>query len=408
MGSCCGKDAVSQKSPETVISEEIKPFSPILPEDKPLPIVPKPSPVKWYHKVGISTSDPLLLIRGYEEEPVVSLEEALKPFDGKIEYLAAQINQAKTTCHYPSEHGLTHDESAAIYLNSMQGDNKSVYEHLEEAWEEARKPNDRSHMVPWFRYLKLLRSALNKLPDVEGEVWQGTANDSDLEKKLRSDSLQFYTGAGFCSTSQDEVKDDLKGNSESRKILAGYKSADVKDVAKYTEGNKKDFIQWPGMKLNKSKIIEVDEDGTLTFHFKGQASEYHSPEPSDHEDSNLETPQPETHDSESTSCVSSEESSIRPISADSVKPVIESLSIYPTRAMKYYFTKHFICPAKHCGNFCNADHAPDHCHGFIHLSHKCSHHCGPGFRCYRCKKHITKLHECITCHWRLCKDCCFK
>ena len=279
MGCCCGKGAdpkeiavaTSSENPSTETSDDDTRL-----EEKPLPIVPTSAPVKWYHNVGIRTSDPLLLIRGYEKEPVVSLEEALKLFNGKIDNLFAQINQAKTNCHYPSEHGLTWDESAAIYLYSMQGDIKSVYEHLEEAWEEAGKANDRSHMVPWFRYLKLLRSALNKLPEAEGEVWQGTADDSDLEKQLRSDSLKFYTGPGFCLTSQEEAKDYLKGNSESRMILTGYKSADVKDVAMYTEGNKKEFIQWPGMKLNKSKIIEVDEDGTLTFHFKGQESECHS------------------------------------------------------------------------------------------------------------------------------------
>ena len=60
------------------------------------------------------------LIDGYEDEPLVSLEEALKPFDGKIDQLSYYIKEAKTKCHYPSEHSLTHDESAAIYIYTMK------------------------------------------------------------------------------------------------------------------------------------------------------------------------------------------------------------------------------------------------------------------------------------------------
>lgn len=312
MGCCCGKAVVPQKDLEPVILEELRPSSPILPEEKPLPIVSKRSPVKWYYKVGISISDPLRLIRGYEEEPVVFLEEALKPFDGRIDDLAAQINQAKTNCYSSNPHGLTHDESAAIYLYSMQGDGDSVYGHLEKAWEEAGKANNRSYMVPWFRYLKLLRSALDKLPDAEGEVWQGTASDPDLAKTLRVGSSHFYSGLGSCAGSPEELNHDPRGKSEAQKALGpnkstdakevaehkkndsteleihlegdsrspdtfvGYKLVDAKDVSGYTAYNKKESMIWPGVKLNIGKIPPRDKNGKLILHLTGEARKSHS------------------------------------------------------------------------------------------------------------------------------------
>ena len=263
--------------------------------------VHEPTDEVHLNDVGISTTNPLHLIDGYEKEPVVSLEESLEPFDGKIKNLATQIKHAKASCPQKNRHGLTHDEAAAIYLYSMQGDPNSVHEHLERAW----KTNDRPKMKPWFRYLKLLRSGLDKLPDAKGEVWTGTEYDPTLAHTLQSNSSPFYTCMGSCSTSVNELKRDLQeksisrgkygrnksangkdvgeykkkdtkggkkaqeGNSEPQVILVGYKSVDGKDTAGYTEGNKKGVMLWPGMKLGKGPQSTTDGDGTIVMHFKG-------------------------------------------------------------------------------------------------------------------------------------------
>ena len=230
--------------------------------------VRKPSYVGNLNDLGISTTDPLRLIDGYEREPLVSLEESLAPFDGYIQYLPDQISRAKTNCYYSNPHGLTRDESAAIYLYSMQGDPNSVHEHLERAW----KTNDRSQMKPWFRYLRLLKSGLNKLPDAKGEVWKGTAYDPNLANTLQSNSLPFYTCMGSCSTSMNEVRHDLHGKSGSRMILAGYKSVDGKDASGYTANKSNTGMIWPGAKVNKLKSGETDDSGSFIMHLTGSFS----------------------------------------------------------------------------------------------------------------------------------------
>ena len=220
------------------------------------------------NKVGISTTDSLLLINGYEKEHIVSLEEALKPFDGKIAHLSDQIKKAKNECHFPSEHNLTHDESAAIYLYSMRGNDDNVHNHLQRAWDSG----DRSQMKPWLKYLKLLKSGFDKLPNSKTDVWQGTHYQKDLEKTLQSSSFPLYTCMGSCLPSVNDIKNHLNEKSGSKMILVSYKYVNGKDITDYTEDHLKAVMLWPGVKINKAKEHDVDARGSLTIHLMGKSS----------------------------------------------------------------------------------------------------------------------------------------
>jgi hypothetical protein len=91
------------------------------------------SPNSPFPKTGMSKSNPLNLIRGYKNEPLVLLEEALQPFYGKIPHLSKYIKEAKTKCYYLATPILTRDESAAIYIYTMKWDNRCLYHHLQAA-----------------------------------------------------------------------------------------------------------------------------------------------------------------------------------------------------------------------------------------------------------------------------------
>ncbi|CAF1213113.1 unnamed protein product [Adineta steineri] len=298
-----------------------------------------------FSKIGISTTNPLLLIKGYKNKPLLPLEEALKPFNGKIPQLDEQIKEAKSKCHYPSEHNLTHDESAAIYLYSMGGNENSIYNRLQKSW----ASNSRTQMKPWFKYLKLLKTGLNKLSNVEVEAWQGTFYDKNLEKTLTSNSLKLYTCMSPCSPSVQQVKNDIHGQANSKKILVGYRSVNGKDVTNYTVNNQKEIMIWPGIKLNRSKENEHDEHGSLIFHLTGKKNS--------------------------------------------------------RRKKVNQREKHFVCPTIYCHNYCRGGHALNHCYGFSHLSHQCSHHCGPISKCFLCRKHLPNLRECKQCHVVFCEEC---
>jgi hypothetical protein len=244
------------------------------PTPTPTPPSRRPTIVGRYNKIGISKTDPLLLIIGYEYEPTVSLEEALEPFHGKIPYLDYQISDAKSNCLRRSKHHLTDDESAALYLYLTKEDEDNVHNHLQEAWDK----NNRKQMKPWLKYLKLLSNALNKLPDTTLEVWQGMSGEKDMQETLQSDSSPLYTAMGLGSSSMKQVKNGLQGQRGSGTILVGYDCVDGKDVTDFVpsgqqttqKSNHKEVFIWPGVKLNRTEREEWDADGRMIIHTSGR------------------------------------------------------------------------------------------------------------------------------------------
>lgn len=110
-------------------------------------------------------------IEGYGRERLVSLEEACEPLEKYISDLPRNVLIAKKNSQSPPDH-LTPDESAAIHLYTMEW-NDSLYVALNKR---LRQP-DRRALTPWFLYLKLLLTALFKLPSIRGVVWRGVADD---------------------------------------------------------------------------------------------------------------------------------------------------------------------------------------------------------------------------------------
>ena len=222
-------------------------------------------------EVGLSTSNPQKLIDGYQNEPVVSLEESFHPLDREINQLSAQINEAKTKCHYPSEHDLTRDEAAALYLYSMKGDRNSVHSRLQRAWQSG----DRAQIQPWLKFLKLVKSGSDKLPSTKAAAWQGMPYDERWDRKLRSDSAVFYTGMGLYPLSSNAVKEKLHVKPGSKTLLVGCESVDARVLTGYTVSGEKEVLVWSGVKLTKTKHEESDRAGSLKTYFTGNKSKYH-------------------------------------------------------------------------------------------------------------------------------------
>jgi hypothetical protein len=110
-------------------------------------------------------------ICGYWSEKLVPLEQALKLIVPRIEQLDRSIKAAKKYCHFPSEHGLTHDQSADLYIHTMERGDNSSYRVLNQALRSENRPA----LKHWFPYLKLFDTAVSKLPTVKGSIWRGVS-----------------------------------------------------------------------------------------------------------------------------------------------------------------------------------------------------------------------------------------
>jgi hypothetical protein len=124
-------------------------------------------------------------IGGYQNEPLLTLEEALSSVSHFFVDLEQNIWIAKYNCENPPD-SLTQDESAAIHLYTMQFESgDSLYIVLNRLL----RAEKREHLVPWFKFLKLFITALLKLNSVQATVWRGIRGE-DL-------SLQYPTGRKF-------------------------------------------------------------------------------------------------------------------------------------------------------------------------------------------------------------------
>ena len=115
-------------------------------------------------------------ILGYEDEPLVSLEEAIQPLVPlvpEVERMAGTVKQH----YFEGKDGLSDEESASILLYTLEWypSSQSFYAILNNTLKSA----NRQLLRPWFRYLRLVLTALAKLPR-EGDrfnVYRGVKRD---------------------------------------------------------------------------------------------------------------------------------------------------------------------------------------------------------------------------------------
>jgi len=119
-------------------------------------------------------------IIGYAKEPLLPLHKACAPLIPIIHNLSFYVQLAlEETPEHPPD-GLTIDESAAIRLYTIEweGSHRSLYSMLNHTL----KKDTRENLRPYHKYLKLLLSAIVKLPCVSQlTVWRGVTRDVSSE-----------------------------------------------------------------------------------------------------------------------------------------------------------------------------------------------------------------------------------
>lgn len=104
-------------------------------------------------------------IEQYRNIEIQSLEETLEQLIDLVPDVKNYAKQAKTKCKQNSI-DMTVDESAAIYLYSMD---TIFYSQLNSSL----RSNNSDDRQKWFGFLKLLGSALEKLPSKNIRLWRG-------------------------------------------------------------------------------------------------------------------------------------------------------------------------------------------------------------------------------------------
>jgi hypothetical protein len=187
-----------------------------------------------------STTKRLPPVYGYLTHPLLPLQKALEPISSQIDQLDRFRKIANNECHFPSEHQLTREESAAVFLYTMEWGENSFYQVINRAL----RAEDRSTLKPWFAYLKLFDTAIQKLPTVRMNLWRGVARNISQNYK-KGDEFTWWT-ISSCSTSVDVIKNFLGANS----TLFLIEAVNGKDICGYTNySNENEVILCPGTRL---------------------------------------------------------------------------------------------------------------------------------------------------------------
>jgi hypothetical protein len=178
----------------------------------------------------------------YWQHSLVPLNEALQPVMSWFNQLDRSIDEAKKHCCYPSKHQLTREESAAVYLYTMEGGDNSFYHVLNQAL----RSENRRGLRPWFGFLRLFDAALAKLPTVQECIWRGV--NGNISQQFKKDEILTWWSVSSCSVSLEVVQDFLGSDKNATLLMIEAKKA--KDITGYTSfPDEKEVLLAPGTQL---------------------------------------------------------------------------------------------------------------------------------------------------------------
>jgi len=206
-------------------------------------------------------------IKGYEKEPLVSLDQAIQPLLPIIDDVKQMVWTVKKNCQHPKDH-LSIDESASIMLYTLEwiSHESSFYYILNETL----RSENRNELLPWFLYLRLFMFALSKLPTINHRmIYRGIK--MDISEKY-PEGKTFIWWAFSSSTSLIKVLEDFLGKSGHRTIF-NIECDSAKDISKHSFYEKEnEVLMYPARQFqvissfdsgNQLKIIQIKETQPL-------------------------------------------------------------------------------------------------------------------------------------------------
>ncbi|CAF1581784.1 unnamed protein product [Didymodactylos carnosus] len=185
----------------------------------------------------------LVPIKGYQDQSLVSLEEAIKPIAHLFDDLAEHVWIAKKNCKNPTDN-LTQDESAAIHLYTMEFDgNKSFYRLLNATL----RSENRQSLKPWFSYLKLFMTALYKLPSKAETVYRGMKNIDLSDQYLKGNQFAWW-GVSSCTRAVDVLQSDEFLGQDGKRTMFNIECSNGKSITShsYFSAKEEEVILMPG------------------------------------------------------------------------------------------------------------------------------------------------------------------
>jgi len=207
--------------------------------------------------------EPLVVLTpllGIDTQPLVGLAEATRPLRTIIKdidsySLAAQDFADDLLLEGKDPYGLNSDEIAAInlYTQGWIPPENSLYAILNVRL----RDRDREQVKPFFLYLRLFLSALEKLPKLTIPLYRGVKKD--LSKDYKQGRKIYWWGFSSCTTSMAVLQSELfLGKTGARTMFCISKSSGV-DIQRYSMYKaESEVLVPPGRRLQVAAILDQD------------------------------------------------------------------------------------------------------------------------------------------------------
>ncbi|CAF4825470.1 unnamed protein product [Rotaria sp. Silwood2] len=176
-------------------------------------------------------------IEGYEDMPLVSIEEAVQPLVNIVPKVERNVYIVKQNCKNPAD-GLTTDESASIMLYTYESTphNNSLYIILNDIL----RSENRQKLIPWFLYLRLVLTALARLPSDRHFINRGVRKD--LRAEYPEGNTIIWWGFSSCTSSVKVLESEIFFGKTGTRTLFQIDCHTGKDIKNHSFIQKEDEI----------------------------------------------------------------------------------------------------------------------------------------------------------------------
>jgi hypothetical protein len=196
-------------------------------------------------------------IEGLDKTPLVSIDDAVKPLIDHVQDIKTYVSTAKTKCTSPPPDGLSMDESVSIRMYTMEWrpHDKSLYVVLNNTL----RLENREHLKKWFRYLKLLITALAKLPSTPCVVFRGIK--LNFSHDYPKGAKPIWWGLSSCSVSVDVLKQESFFGKTGVRTLFSIDCYSGKDIRRHSNYPKEhEILLLPARQFQVVAVLDVGND----------------------------------------------------------------------------------------------------------------------------------------------------
>ncbi|CAF2919469.1 unnamed protein product [Rotaria sp. Silwood2] len=199
------------------------------------------------------------IIDDYEKQRPVTLEEAAKKLQSLVYNCDIMMLTAMRKT-YRSAHDLTVDEAAAICLYTMKGYKQD--RNISIQLNRALRSQAQSELIPWFSYLKLFVTALNKLPPMKGTIWRCVRGDITAYYQ----NYCIWSGFSSCTETKSVLEEFI--DEHSTYTIFKIECVNGKAIRNYSDDPRKDeVLLMPGTRLQVRKKEDLN-NGLKVVHLQ--------------------------------------------------------------------------------------------------------------------------------------------